>query len=170
MAIMAPPMSVEIENTDDPTTIVELLREVHEEHRARRPGSFKPFNREAALDGLRFLLSRDGAQLLVARLQGVCVGYAMVCDSVRAENPFRYASRSLMVDQMAVSRVHRRRGIGTLLIDRIRAEATRRGAERVELHVYTDNHDARRFYEAHGFARFQDVMESSTENLLVVVD
>ena len=155
-------MKVTIETTDDPTVIVELLREVHEEHRQRRPDWFKPFKRSAALDGLRFLLSRDGAQLLVARLQGVCVGYAMVYDSVRAENPFRYASRSLMVDQMAVSCTHRRRGIGALLINRIRAEAARRGAERIELHVYTDNHHARRFYEAHGFARYQDVMESST--------
>ena len=95
---MAPPMSLTIESTHYPTTVVELLREVHEEHRARCPGQFKPFDREAALDGLRFLLSRDGAQLLVARLEGVCVGYAMVCDLVRAENPFRYASRSLKVD------------------------------------------------------------------------
>ncbi|MDE0449176.1 MAG: GNAT family N-acetyltransferase [Spirochaetaceae bacterium] len=155
-------MNVTIETTDDPTMIVELLREVHEEHRQRRPDWFKPFERSAALEGLRFLLSRDGAQLLVARLEGVCVGYAMVCDLVRAENPFRYASRSLTVDQMAVAGTHRRRGIGALLINRIRAEAARRGAERIELHVYTDNYHARRFYEAHGFARFQDLMESST--------
>ena len=36
-------MSVTIETTDDPALIVELLREVHEEHRMRRPGWFKPF-------------------------------------------------------------------------------------------------------------------------------
>ena len=89
-------MSVTIETTDDPAAIVELLREVHEEHRRRRPGWFKPFERAAALEGLRFLLSRDGAQLLVARLSGVIVGYAMVCDRLREENPFRYASRSLI--------------------------------------------------------------------------
>ena len=154
-------MSVTIETTDDPALIVELLREVHEEHRMRRPGWFKPFARAAALEGLRFLLSRDGARLFVARLSGICVGYAMVCDRVRDENPFRYASRSLMVDQMAVSDMHRRRGIGALLMNTIRAEAARRGAERIELRVYTDNEDARRFYEAHGFVRFQDVMEST---------
>ncbi|MCY4484427.1 MAG: GNAT family N-acetyltransferase [Spirochaetaceae bacterium] len=153
-------MDVTIETTDDPELIVELLREVHEEHRRRRPDWFKPFERAAALEGLRFLLSRDGSQLLVARLEGVCVGYALMCDLERAENPFRYASRSLMVDQMAVSDTHRRRGIGALLINRIRAEAARRGAQRIELHVYTDNDDARRFYQAHGFGRFQDVMES----------
>lgn len=153
--------SVTIGTTDDPAVIVELLREVHEQHRQRRPDRFRPFDRAAALEGMRFLLSRDGAQLLVARLSGVIVGYAMVCDRFREENPFRYASRSLMVDQMAVSGTHRRRGIGALLINRIRAEAAQRGAQRIELQVYTDNDNARRFYEAHGFVRFQDMMEST---------
>ena len=31
----------------------------------------------------------------------------------------------------------------------------------MELKVYSDNDGARRFYEAQGFVRFQDVMESS---------
>ena len=154
-------MSVTIETWDDPASIVELLQEVHEEHRRRRPDWFKPFERTAALEGLRFLMSRDGAQLLVARLAGVCVGYAIVCDRLRDENPFRYANRALIVDQMAVSGTHRRKGIGGLLMKRIRTEAARRGAERIELHVYTDNVDARRFYEAHGFVRFQDIVEST---------
>ena len=66
-----------------------------------------------------------------------------------------------MVDQMAVSDTHRQQGVGTLLMERIRAEATRRGAQRVELNVYSDNDGARRFYEAQRFVRFQDVMESS---------
>ena len=46
-------------------------------------------------------------------------------------------------------------------MERIRAEAACRGAQRVELHVYSDNDDARRFYQAQGFVRFQDVLESS---------
>ena len=87
----------------------------------------------------------------------------MACDRLRDENPFRYAIWSLMVDQMAVSDTHRRKS------DRRAADeqdpsggrAARSAAPRIELHVYTDNGDARRFYEAHGFVRFQDVMEST---------
>ena len=154
-------MIVNIETSDDAEEIVELLRQVHEEHRQRRSQWFKPFDRTAALEGQRGLLSRAGARMFVARVEGVCVGYALVCERLREENPFRYASRSLVVDQMAVSNTHRRQGIGTLLMGRIRAEAARRGTQRVELNVYSDNDDARRFYEAQGFVRFQDVMESS---------
>jgi ribosomal protein S18 acetylase RimI-like enzyme len=157
-------MSVNIETSDDAEEIVELLRQVHDEHRQRRPQWFKPFDRTAALEGQRFLLSRTGAQMFVARAESVCVGYALVCERVREENPFRYASRSLVVDQMAVSKPHRRQGIGTLLMDRIRAEAAGRGVQRVELSVYSDNDEARRFYKAQGFVRFQEVMESDVES------
>ncbi len=150
-----------VETSGDAAEIVELLRQVHEEHRQRRPQWFKPFDRTAALEGQRFLLSRDGAQMFVARVDGVCLGYALVCERVREENAFRYASRSLVVDQMAVSHTHRRQGIGTLLMDRIRAEAAERGVQRVELNVYSDNNDARRFYEAQDLIRFQDRMEWS---------
>ena len=148
-----------IEPSGDAEEIVELLGQVHEEHRQRRPRWFKPFDRTAALEVQRNLLSRAGARMFVARAEGVCVGYALVCDRVREENAFRYASRSLVVDQMAVSNTHRRQGVGTLLMERIRGEATRRGVQRVELNVYSDNDDARLFYEAQGFGRFQDVME-----------
>ena len=97
----------------------------------------------------------------MARAEGVCVGYVLVCERVREENPFRYASRSLVVDQMAVSKPHRGQGIGTLLMDRVRAEAAGRRVQRVELSVYSDNDEARRFYKAQDFVRFQDNMEWS---------
>lgn len=97
--------------------------------------------------------------MFVARVEGICVGYALVCERVREENPFCYASRSFVVDQMAVSNAHRRQGIGTLLMDRVRAEAAERGVPRLELNVYSDNDDARLFYEAQGLVRFQDRME-----------
>ena len=99
--------------------------------------------------------------MFVAHVEGFCIGYALVCERVREENAFRYASRSLVVDQMAVSDTHRRQGIGTSLMGRIRAEAARRGMRRVELSVYSDNDGARRFYAAQGLVSFQDVMESS---------
>ena len=154
-------MSVTIETSGDAEEIVELLRQVHEEHRQRRPQWFKPFDRTAAIEAQRTLLSRAGAQMFIARAEGVCVGYALVCERVREEHAFHCASRSLVVDQMAVSNTHRRQGIGTLLMDRVRAEAVERGVQRVELNVYSDNEEARRFYKAQDFVRFQDAMEWS---------
>ncbi len=163
---MAGVQDVTVRTSDDPDEVIDLLREVHEEHRHRLPDRFKPFDRTAALEAQRLLVSRAGAQMIVARVEGVCVGYALVCERIREENPFRYASRSLVVDQMAVSNAHRRQGFGSLLMDRVRSEAARRGMQRVELKVYSDNDNARLFYKAHDFVRFQDFMEWSPLRLL----
>ena len=46
-----------------------------------------------------------------------------------------------------------------VVVQRIPTEVARRGAQRIELHVYTDNADASRFYKEQGFVRFQDVLE-----------
>ena len=154
-------MNVTIETSEDPAEIVELCRQVHEEHRQRHPARFKPLDREGALEVLDHLLSHNGGRLFVARLEGDCVGYAVVRDVIWQETPLAYGSRSLMVDQMAVSIAHRRQGIGRLLMERIRAEAARREAQCVEMLVHSNNEGARRFYEAQGFVRVLDIMESS---------
>ena len=153
-------MRVTIDATDDTEEIVELLRQFQEEHRRRRPERYKPFDREAALEDVRSCLSYDGT-LFVARLEGDCVGFVIVRDVNWPDTASAYGSKSLMVDQIAVSNAHRRRGIGTRLMELVRAEAARRGADRMELLVASDNEVARRFYEAQGLARFHDIMESS---------
>lgn len=47
----------------------------------------------------------------------------------------------------------RRRGIGTLLLDAVTAQQRALGARRQRVHVLAGNHDARQFYEAHGFTQ-----------------
>lgn len=154
-------MRVTIDASDDPEEIVELLRQFQEEHRQRRPKRYRPFDQEAALEDVRSNLSGNDGKLFVARLKGDCVGFVIVRDVNWPDTASAYGSKSLMVDQIAVSSAHRRRGIGTRLMELVRAEAARRGADCIELLVASDNEGARRFYEAQGLARFHDIMESS---------
>jgi ribosomal protein S18 acetylase RimI-like enzyme len=55
------------------------------------------------------------------------------------------------ISNVAVYPAHRGRGIGSLLIERARAEATKAHASRLILDVETDNPDAQRLYERLGF-------------------
>jgi ribosomal protein S18 acetylase RimI-like enzyme len=55
------------------------------------------------------------------------------------------------ISNVAVYPAHRGKGIGSLLIERARAEATRTHASRIILDVETDNPDAQRLYERLGF-------------------
>ena len=48
-------------------------------------------------------------------------------------------------------------GIGKRLLDWALAEAEARGADEMQLSVWSGNHDAQRFYARHGFAKVADI-------------
>ena len=148
-----------IEERADPAEVLHLCEQVQEEHRARRPEQFKPFEREATLAGLRGVLEAEGAKLLVAFAVELAVGYALLKPREYRDNPFRYGYQALTIDQMAVASTHRRRGVGRALVERAREEAASLGFSHLQLKVWADNHGARAFYAAAGFASFQDEME-----------
>lgn len=55
------------------------------------------------------------------------------------------------VNNIAVRAAAQRRGVGTLLLEDLLAEAQRRGRERVWLEVAVDNHAAQAMYDRYGF-------------------
>lgn len=83
------------------------------------------------------------AALLVARQDGVLVGYALVL--TRRDSP---AARlySIAVDPRATGR-----GVGARLLAAAEAEAGRLGARYLRLEVRTDNATAIRLYEGNGY-------------------
>jgi ribosomal protein S18 acetylase RimI-like enzyme len=58
---------------------------------------------------------------------------------------------SLLLDQLYVLTAHHGVGIARALMDWAIEETDRRGASRIYLTVFTDNHRARRFYDRYGF-------------------
>ncbi|MCP4204625.1 MAG: GNAT family N-acetyltransferase [bacterium] len=58
----------------------------------------------------------------------------------------------LSVNLLWVAAAHRRRGLGSLLLERIEAEARRRGCRHSHLDTFT--YQARAFYESNGYAVF----------------
>lgn len=71
------------------------------------------------------------------------VGYAGLCD---------YPDEAF-VQTMAVARSHQGRGLGTVLLLDLLAEAARRSQSRVLLEVRADNETAQRLYLRHGFVK-----------------
>ena len=57
----------------------------------------------------------------------------------------------MLLDQLYVLKEHHGAGIAQALMDWALDETRRRGAERLYLTVYVDNHRARRFYDRYGF-------------------
>ena len=59
--------------------------------------------------------------------------------------------QALLLDQLYVLKAHHGAGIAQHLMDWAIEEASRRGATRIYLTVFVDNHRARRFYDRYGF-------------------
>ena len=99
-------------------------------------------------------LALPGAFVLVARLDGAAVGYALVTleeGSPTWAEPPDWAE----IDSLSLLPEARGRGVGRRLIERAQAEV---GDRELRLFVMRGNADARRFYEREGFETFICVM------------
>jgi GNAT superfamily N-acetyltransferase len=84
----------------------------------------------------------------IAEVDSEPVGYVKIGPlklSVEEQSP------ALLLDQLYILKEHHGAGIAQALMDWTLDEARRRGASRLYLTVYVDNHRARRFYDRYGF-------------------
>lgn len=84
----------------------------------------------------------------VAEVDGVTVGYVKLGP---LKLPVEEGSPALLLDQLYILKDYHGVGIAHGLMDWTLEEARRRGAARLYLTVYVDNHRAKRFYDRYGF-------------------
>jgi len=84
----------------------------------------------------------------IAEVEGVAVAYVKLGP---LKIPVEEDSPALLLDQLYVLKDFHGAGIAQALMDWTFDEARRRGATRLYLTVYIDNHRARRFYDRYGF-------------------
>jgi GNAT superfamily N-acetyltransferase len=84
----------------------------------------------------------------IAEVEGDPVGYVKLGP---LNIPVEEDSPALLLDQLYILKPYHGAGIAHALMDWTLDEARRRGALRLYLTVYVDNHRARRFYDRYGF-------------------
>ena len=84
----------------------------------------------------------------IAEVDGEPVGYVKLGP---LKIPVEEDSPALLLDQLYILKPYHGAGIAQALMDWTFNEARRRGASRLYLTVYVDNHRARRFYDRYGF-------------------
>ncbi len=105
---------------------------------------------------VREQIASPDAQVLVAFEDGDVVGYAL---TIEKEYPPVYERTTYAeVTDMAVNQGHRRQGIGTALLERVRAWCRERGLDRIELRMMPTNPMAASFWRKHGFRDYIHVM------------
>ena len=84
----------------------------------------------------------------IAEADGEAAGYAKLGP---LKLPLEENSPALLLDQLYILRAYHGVGIAHALMDWTLEEARRRGATRLYLTVFVENHRARRFYDRYGF-------------------
>ena len=109
--------------------------------------------------GLSEFIDGDRFRTFIAEDNGNAIGYAIAEFRHQNENAFKYSRDSLLIHQIAVAPHHRRKGVATALLDHAEGLAEQAGVTRLEIDVYTANHDAKVSYAARGLRTFRELME-----------
>jgi ribosomal protein S18 acetylase RimI-like enzyme len=146
----------------DASALAALNADVQAIHAAAAPEWFKrpgpdTFPPSAVAD----LLAQSYNLLLLAECDGAAAGYAYAEFIHRAETSFHFAHDMVYLHHISVAPAFRRRGIGTALVDAVRAAAADAGVALIGLDVWTFNEDARAFFRRHGFVPYVERLWSA---------
>ena len=134
---------------EDIPQLNKLLLQVQQVHAQARPDIFVAGAKKYADDELFVLIQNtDQTPIFVAELDGVVVGYAF-CQIIRTSDHTR-KQNTLYIDDLCVDATHRRKHIGSDLLNYVIALAQKRNFHNVTLNVWALNKDAYRFYEKNG--------------------
>ena len=141
---------------DDASLLSKFCMDVQRIHAARHPDVFKtPQNNEFAVPFfdeklanplIRIFIAEDGEEQVL--------GY-ILCELIeREENPFTFAMRYILIDQISVRPAAQGRGIGKALMAQAEKLARELNVAKIQLISWDFNTDAHVFFERLGFVKF----------------
>ncbi|MEI9937132.1 MAG: GNAT family N-acetyltransferase [Pseudomonadota bacterium] len=149
---MSEPFRVRAATLGDYDGMRALLAEVDELHRLNMPWLFQTPTTEArSKDFFEDLLGGENSTVLVADAGPEIVGVATALTRTSPDFAVFVSQSWGVLDNIAVSKSWRRRGVGTALIHDAERWVRVRGARWIELGVYEFNDDARAFYRKLGY-------------------
>lgn len=139
----------------DKSTLSALCVDVQRLHAENHPGIFKiPKNNDFAAAFFEDMLADPQVVVYVAEENGQALGYILCKSMERAENPFTYTMRYLLIDQISVRPEARGKGVGAALIERAVTLAGELELPQIQLDSWGFNTNAHVFFEKLGFEKF----------------
>jgi GNAT superfamily N-acetyltransferase len=142
---------------DDAELLARLNAPVQQIHYEARPDVYKPaaVTSELIAD-FHGRLAREDIGIFIGDLAGEPIGYIVTQLAQRDDNPYSYATRTLIVDQLSINPDQRSKGYGEALMQTAFDLAKTLGIGRVVVGVWAFNERAIAFYERQGF-RARDI-------------
>jgi ribosomal protein S18 acetylase RimI-like enzyme len=113
------------------------------------------------------ILSNPNKRLFVAVIGSELVGVVLVEIRTNIDDPIFTPRKYVFVDELAVAESHRSRGIGRLLMERVRRLAKSQNINAIELQVWERNIPAMGFYKNIGYKTWRRAMRLNLNEQLV---
>lgn len=144
---------------EDYAAIVGLFQQVHEIHRLNRPDYYASVDCPLSQAEFTSAMKDDDVIALAAEADGDVVGFTIVKLREPSKNPRLLPRKVAFMEDLAVDSRFRRKGIGRLLFEAARNEASGRGYTKMELMVWSFNTSAMDFYKKAGMSERSVIME-----------
>ena len=139
---------IELATAKDRAEVNRLARQIHQLHVDWRPDIYQMPEELFSEEQFQELIGTR--QMYVGKLNGIVVGYAIL--KIREYNwPAVVYRRVMVLDQLCVEETLRGHGLGTAMMEDIRALAKAFGCTDMQLGVYPQNDAAVSFYQKCGF-------------------
>jgi GNAT superfamily N-acetyltransferase len=139
----------------DALRLSSLSMDVQSLHAEHHPAIFKmPQSESFALSFFEEMLADSAVSIFIAEEDGQPVGYILCKLIERPGNPFTFAMRYLLIDQISVRPEARGIGVGAALIHQAEILAKELSVDRINLDSWDFNLNAHAFFERMGFEKF----------------
>jgi len=140
----------------DSLLLSSLSMDVQRLHAENYPDTFKvPKNDNYAAAFFDEMLADPQTSIFIAEDEnGKVLGYILCKLVEREENPFTFASRHMLIDQISVRTAAQRQGIGKALINQAVMLAKGLNVTKIQLISWDFNKDAHAVFEKMGFEKF----------------
>lgn len=144
---------------DDFPAVHTLMQQIHTLHTDNRPDIYVNTD-PLPMKAYQAMLSDETAVLLAAEKEGNgVIGICFAGIKPQQPNPKMQPRQVLFLDCLCVHQNYRGQGVGKALMTAVKTEAKQRGAETIELMVWSFNHNAIDFYRNLNFSERSAIWE-----------
>ncbi len=141
---------IRIADLSDLDKIADINKQLHQFHCDMESDTYIMPNSKFFSDFLMSALENEENEIFVYEDNGVIKGYALIAKMLR-DTPLKIRKKVCLVDQLAVSEKYRHQGIGTKLLEHIKAYVKDNDFDVLKIGVRAENNNAYRLYEKMGF-------------------
>lgn len=147
---------MEVIATRDYGILAKLNEGVQNLHAELFPNFFKVHDLVEMTEFFKNVVNKPDHHFFVVKDDEELVGYAWIEIKKIPEGPIKKAFSLGYVHQISINEGKRNKGYGSFLIHKIASFAREHNLSRIELDYWTDNINAKEFYEKLGFVKFRE--------------